>query len=201
MAKITNTYPDWVNAYRKKGQTIRKTTNGYGLYRCTSVYVPGGKPKSVQEYLGMIYKDRGFVPNAKDNKEDKSKPHYLEYGLSTFIMNNFKREIRRAAYNGNDNLLKLSVIKYIYGSIDERILRSSYLTCSDEETIAYSHKVNIRRLDAPVKKIEALFKDIEDAEVLKAKLSLILIDINNDNKVMDIDDTLKDIVKDKYKLW
>ena len=113
MAKITNTYPDWVNAYRKKGQTIRKTTNGYGLYRCTSVYVPGGKPKSVQEYLGMIYKDRGFVPKAKDNKEDKSKPHYLEYGLSTFIMNNFKREIRRAAYNGNDNLLKLSVIKYI----------------------------------------------------------------------------------------
>ena len=36
---------------------------------------------------------------------------------------------------------------------------------------------------------------------MKAKLSLILIDINNDNKVMDIDDTLKDIVKDKYKLW
>lgn len=115
----------------------------------------------------MIYEDRGFVPNAKDNKEDKSKAHYLEYGLSTFIMNNFKREIRRAAYNGNDSLIKLSIIKYIYSSINERILRSLYLTCNNEETIAYSHKVNIRRLNAPVRKIEAPFKDIDDANVLK----------------------------------
>lgn len=200
MAKITNTYPDWVNAYRKKGQTIRKTTNGYGLYRCTSIYVPGGKPKSVQEYLGMIYEDKGFVPKANDNKKNVD-PKYLEYGLSTFIINNFKRDIRRASYNGSDMIVKLAVIKYIFGSIDERILRSSYLTYCDEETIAYSHKINIKRLDTPVKKIEALFEGIEDAAVLKAKLSLILVDVNNDNKVMDVDDTLKELVKDKYKLW
>ena len=35
------TYPDWVEKFRSPGHTIKKTKQGYGLYSCTSKYVPG----------------------------------------------------------------------------------------------------------------------------------------------------------------
>ena len=34
------TYPDWVEKFRSPGHTIKKTKQGYGLYSCTSKYVP-----------------------------------------------------------------------------------------------------------------------------------------------------------------
>ena len=43
------TYPDWVEKFRSPGHTIKKTKQGYGLYSCTSKYVPGGNPKSILE--------------------------------------------------------------------------------------------------------------------------------------------------------
>lgn len=53
--KKKNIYPEWAEKFRAEGKTIRKVRNGYGLYECTSTYVPGQKyPKSVQKYLGMI---------------------------------------------------------------------------------------------------------------------------------------------------
>ena len=57
------TYPDWVEKFRSPGHTIKKTKQGYGLYSCTSKYVPGGKPKSIQTYLGKITPD-GFIPKS-----------------------------------------------------------------------------------------------------------------------------------------
>ena len=61
------TYPDWVEKFRSPGHTIKKTKQGYGLYSCTSKYVPGGKPKSVQTYLGKITPD-GFIPKSVVSK-------------------------------------------------------------------------------------------------------------------------------------
>ena len=75
------TYPDWVEKFRSPGHTIKKTKQGYGLYSCTSKYVPGGKPKSVQTYLGKITPD-GFIPKSVVSKH----PVYIEYGLSHFII-------------------------------------------------------------------------------------------------------------------
>ena len=61
------TYPDWVEKFRSPGHTIKKTKQGYGLYSCTSKYVPGGKPKSIQTYLGKITPD-GFIPKSVVSK-------------------------------------------------------------------------------------------------------------------------------------
>ncbi len=95
MSKVINTYPDWVEKYRGKGKTIRKTANGYGLYKCTSVYDKSkGYPRSKQEFLGMIDEEKGFIPKVKKN----GNPEYIEYGLSSFIMINFKRELVRSSY-------------------------------------------------------------------------------------------------------
>lgn len=89
--KRTVVYPDWVEKYRTKGRTIRKTKNGFALYECTSIYVKGLKyPKSVQKYLGRITENEGFIP-----KQIPMSNSFLEYGLSHFIIVNFKRELLR----------------------------------------------------------------------------------------------------------
>jgi len=48
-------FPEWVEKYRGPGKTIKKIKSGYALYQCTSKYVPGHTPKSVQTYLGFIF--------------------------------------------------------------------------------------------------------------------------------------------------
>ena len=85
-------YPAWVEKYRGKGRTIRKVGDGYGLYECTSQYVKGQRyPKSVQKYLGMISEEEGFIPK----HVTPLNPKYIEYGLSHFILVNFKRDLMR----------------------------------------------------------------------------------------------------------
>jgi hypothetical protein len=63
-------YPERAEKYRTKGHTIRKVRDGYGLYRCTSLYVKGSYPKSVQEYLGMITEKYGLAKNGQCPSHD-----------------------------------------------------------------------------------------------------------------------------------
>ena len=92
------TYPDWVEKFRSPGHTIKKTKQGYGLYSCTSKYVPGGKPKSIQTYLGKITPD-GFIPKSVVSKH----PVYVEFGLSHFIISSFKRDLIRSSFRATDD--------------------------------------------------------------------------------------------------
>ena len=156
MSKVINVYPEWVERYRDKGVTIRKKGNGYGLYKCTSVYVKGEKyPKAIQEYLGMIYEDKGFVP--KTLKSDR--PVYLEYGLSRFIMTNFKRELLKASYDHNEDVVKLGILLYIFDSCDEVFIRSSILTYRDEKLIEYSLRISDKRVNTIRRKIISLMEE------------------------------------------
>ena len=50
--KKKNVYPEWAEKFRAKGKTIRKVRNGYGLYECTSTYVPG---RSIQNQFRNIW--------------------------------------------------------------------------------------------------------------------------------------------------
>ena len=102
------TYPDWVEKFRSPGHTIKKTKQGYGLYSCTSKYVPGGKPKSVQTYLGKITPD-GFIPKSVVSKH----PVYVEFGLSHFIISSFKRDLIRSSFRATDDTVYLGVVQYI----------------------------------------------------------------------------------------
>ena len=64
MARVMNKYPDWVEKYRQKSVTIRKTKYGYGLYRCTSRYVKGKKyPESTKVIPIPI--NKGFLRRLK----------------------------------------------------------------------------------------------------------------------------------------
>ena len=115
--RVKNQYPDWAEKFRGPGKTIRKAKNGYGLYKCTSVYVPGEKyPKSKQEYLGMITEKDGFIPK----KTVSNNPSYIEYGVSRLIWMNFKRELVRSSFMGDEIIVRISIVKYARSKLWKR---------------------------------------------------------------------------------
>ena len=203
MSTRVNKYPDWVEKYRDKGKTIRKTAYGYGLYKCTSIYDPSKKyPVSKQEFLGMIYEDKGFVP--KVGKVNNAYM-YMGYGLSYVISNNFNRDIKRASYDKNENIINLAILKYVYGAYNEVIISSDYLTYQNKELINYLNNANSKRIDNIVKTIKTSFSNkINDDNDLNTLLSLLRL------SVIDVDNMIKPQIKEellvlarKYgiKLW
>lgn len=123
--KKKNVYPEWAEKFRAEGKTIRKVRTGYGLYECTSTYVPGQKyPKSVQKYLGMITEKDGFIP--KKSVSDTAS-FSIEYGLSHFIISNFKRDLQRSVFNSDMAVVVLGTV-FIF-SVQLILLFSLLLTC------------------------------------------------------------------------
>lgn len=58
-------YPDWVLKYKTKGIYIKKTKNGYSLYRGHSERVEGKKYPVLKcdEYLGIVTEKDGLIPS------------------------------------------------------------------------------------------------------------------------------------------
>ena len=93
-------YPDWVNAYKEKGTSIKKVGNTYYLYHSTSKRVPGKKyPQPVQEYIGVITEEGVIRSQVRKISTDSVKVY--EYGLShalklllpdAFLINGHDRE-------------------------------------------------------------------------------------------------------------
>ena len=74
-------YPDWVNAYKEKGTSIKKVGNEYYLYSATSKRVPGKKyPQPVEKYIGVI--TREGVVRSHMRKISTDNVRVYEYGMS-----------------------------------------------------------------------------------------------------------------------
>ena len=173
MSRRTVEYPDWAEKFRGKGRTIRKIKDGYGLYQCTSEYVKGGYPKSKQVYLGIITEKDGFIPK----KTGGSAPVYIEYGFSSFLMQNFKRDITRKVYQCSEQLLELGIIRYMFGSTADSYLRASYLTYSHVEQLTeYAANVDVKRIERVSNVIDGLLTHrIPDADELRMLKTLLLL--------------------------
>ena len=101
-----SSYPDWVNAFKEKGTSIKKVGNEYYLYRATSKRVPGKKyPQPVEDYIGIITKDG--VVRTKVRKISTDRVRVYEYGLSyamqsmlpeAFLVNSHDKETLRFAF-------------------------------------------------------------------------------------------------------
>jgi hypothetical protein len=99
-------YPDWVNAFKEKGTSVKKVGNEYYLYRATSKRVPGKKyPQPVEVYIGAITKEG--VARSKTRKISTDRVRVYEYGLSfalqallpdAFLINSHDRETPRLAF-------------------------------------------------------------------------------------------------------
>ncbi|MCD8295124.1 MAG: hypothetical protein LUE27_07785 [Clostridia bacterium] len=84
MANVT-VYPDWVQAQRRKGTTVKKKGDAYYLYKRTSKRVPGKKyPQPVDTYLGIITPE-GVVETQK-KRVSLSDVQVMEYGFSQTIL-------------------------------------------------------------------------------------------------------------------
>ncbi|MDO9580005.1 MAG: hypothetical protein Q7J06_05490 [Bacteroidales bacterium] len=99
-------YPDWVNAFKEKGTSIKRVGNEYYLYRSTSKRVLGKKyPQPVQEYIGII--TRGGVIKTYVRKISTDRVKVYEYGMSfvlqsllpeAFLINSHDKETLRFAF-------------------------------------------------------------------------------------------------------
>ena len=106
-------YPDWVNAFKEKGTSIKKVGNEYYLYSATSKRVPGKKyPQPVQEYIGIITKEGVIRTNVRKISTDRVRVY--EYGMSyalqallpeTFLVNSHDKETLHFAF--------LHIVKHI----------------------------------------------------------------------------------------
>jgi hypothetical protein len=74
-------YPDWVNAHKTKGTSVKKVGGSYYLYSSTSRRVKGKKyPQPVQKFIGTITPD-GLVKSSV-RKVSTERVRVFEYGLS-----------------------------------------------------------------------------------------------------------------------
>ncbi len=74
-------YPDWVNAFKEKGTSVKKIGNEYYLYRSTSKGVPGKKcPQPVQQYIGIITREGVMKTHVRKISTNRVKVY--EYGMS-----------------------------------------------------------------------------------------------------------------------
>ena len=99
-------YPDWVNAFKEKGTSVKKVGNEYYLYRATSKRVPGKKyPQPVEEYIGVITKEGVVRTTVRKISTDRVRVY--EYGMSyalqillpeKFLINSHDKETLRLAF-------------------------------------------------------------------------------------------------------
>lgn len=99
-------YPDWVNAFKEKGTSVKKVGNEYYLYRSTSKRVPGKKyPQPVQEYIGAITREGVIKTHVRKISTDRVRIY--EYGMSfalqsllpeAFLINSHDRDTLRFAF-------------------------------------------------------------------------------------------------------
>jgi hypothetical protein len=191
-------YPEWAEKYRTKGHTLRKVRNGYGLYRCTSVYVKGSYPRSVQEYLGMITEKGGFVPKMVAS----ASPAFVEFGLSRFILANYKRTLQRSSFNkgAQDDVIVLGCIHYIFGSVKSCFIKATYLSQGKaDDLIRRAGEVSPSRIKAVATRIEKLLErdvpDTEERHTLRALLALCVIDPANPTAKPRIPDRALEIME------
>lgn len=84
MPKTEKIYPEWVQAQRSRGTTVKKKGDTYYLYKRTSRRVPGKKyPQPVDTYIGIITPE-GVIKSEK-KKISLGGIEVKEYGFSQAV--------------------------------------------------------------------------------------------------------------------
>lgn len=104
-------YPEWVQAYRTRGNTVKKKGDSYYLYKRTSKRIPGKKyPQPVDTYIGVITPE-GVVKS--DRKQiDLTDICVREYGFSRTIREICPEGWKQALGKDWEDILDIILLKW-----------------------------------------------------------------------------------------
>lgn len=128
MPVTEKTYPDWVQAYRTRGTTVKKKGDAYYLYKRTSRRVPGKKyPQPVDTYIGII--TPGGVIETRKKKLELSDIEVWEYGYSKALWELCPQGWKDAVGEEWEDVLKAILVQWS----PQTYLRAGY-TVKDPKT-------------------------------------------------------------------
>ena len=176
MPVTEKTYPDWVQAYRTRGTTVKKKGDSYYLYKRTSKRVPGKKyPQPVDTYIGIITPD-GVIETRK-KKLELSDIEVWEYGYSKALWELCPQGWKDAVGEEWEDVLKSILLKWS----PRTYLRVGY-TVKDPETFHCSFGVQASLLSRRIYKEHKI--DRKELEPLK---DIYLVRIGKEEAVSRID--------------
>jgi len=166
--------PDFAKPYKKKGFDVRLCGSAYRLVRISSKRVEGKRyPVLVQEYIGTILPDGSLKRRASLVPPSGI---YLEFGLSDFLWQHYKRLLLRSIYGYSTDLLatplaQLGVLHYVCGTVSDTAIVHCALTVASADTlkpVAKRQRTRIERLSTKIAlEQDKLFgEDLADFELL-----------------------------------
>ena len=165
MQVTEKTYPDWVQAYRARGTTVKKKGDSYYLYKRTSKRVPGKKyPQPVDTYIGVITPD-GIVKGKK--KLSLTDIEVWEYGYSKAVRDLCPDSWKKPLGGDWEDVLRLIILKWSPTSYLGREAGEK-----TERDFRYQFPAQMASLSRRIFKERGV--DLKDLEVLKTVYLVVL---------------------------
>ncbi|MCD7885441.1 MAG: hypothetical protein LUI87_17330 [Lachnospiraceae bacterium] len=148
-------YPEWVQAHKTKGTTVKKVGDNYYLYKHTSKRVAGKKyPQPVDTYIGVITPD-GIIESGK-KKMKLSGIEVKEYGYSKAVWSLCPEDWKRPLGEDWEDVLSIIIVEqspYSYLKRERRIRKKEEFRyqfpvqlASLGKRISNAHKISLKEL-------------------------------------------------------
>lgn len=152
-------YPDWVQAYKTRGTTIKKVGTNYYLYKHTSKRVPGKKyPQPVDTYIGVITPEG--VMESRKKKLSLADIEVREYGFSKALWMLCPMDWKMPLGKDWEDVLAIIIRKWSPESYLEK-----ERTIKTEEEFHYQFAAQMGSLSRKIYKEHGI--DISELEILK----------------------------------
>ena len=183
MPRTEKKYPDWVQAYRSKGMTVKKKGNSFYLYKRTSRRVPGKKyPQPVDTDVGIITPEGVIKTHRK--KVTLSDIEVWEYGFSFAMWELCPQGWKDAVGEEWEDVLKTIIIEMS----PESYFKADYSPRS-HESFHCAFGVQRNMLNRRLHRIYD--KGFEELEPLK---KLYLVKMGKEEAVSKVDDARREIL-------
>jgi hypothetical protein len=123
----------------------------------------------------MITEKDGFVPKIAASQD----PSFVEFGLSRFILANYKRVLQRSSFNNGaqGDVITFGIIHHIFGGVEPCFVKATYLSQGRAEyLIKRADTISPSRIKAVSGKIGKLLeRDIPGSDERRMLTSLLLL--------------------------